>query len=147
MNELYFTIGLEYQEVIALPVNESEIYNIGHLIDIFPECLGPHGYDKIDLLAKFFNQKSDRTKGIVIQAGFENKSDYQKLKESIDPQINKVFIKFSNTIDDYREKWGKLSNWVDTVETHISREQAWNQELKELAKVLEADGVEVEFIE
>ena len=83
MKELYFTIGLEYEEVLALPIGGSIIYNMGQLFDIFPESIGPHGYNKIDLLTKFFNQKSDSTKGIIIQAGFENKNDYQKFKESI----------------------------------------------------------------
>lgn len=119
MKELYFTIGLEYEEVLALPLSESIIYNIGQLLDIFPESLGPHGYNKIDLLTKFFNQNSNQTKGIIIQAGFENKNEYRKLKEIINQPINKVFIKYSNTVDEFREKWGKSSNWVDTVETHI----------------------------
>ena len=147
MKELYFTIGLEYEEVLALPISGSIIYNIGQLFDVFQESIGPHGYNKIDLLTKFFNQKSDSTKGIIIQAGFENKNDYQNFKESINQPINKVYIKYSNTVDEYMEKWEKLSNWADTVETYISREQSWNKEIKELVKVLAADGVEVEFIE
>lgn len=143
--KLFFVYGASTSEVqIEHDVNRLEVKD---LIIAYRREHPTHLLNKIDVLVMNLDSKMDYLIGQPISSR-EEYSEFKKKLLNKKIEIVKFFIKPIDTYTEYKKQHDIVSShWLDYHPDYVKeQDRLVNEELKKLAKVLEADGVEVEFI-